>query len=341
MRHRRIHRGSRVEFLDFEASDLEPYEFLGPGPGEALVETKRSLVSPGTEVAVLRGLPGARRSFPYVPGYSVCGTVLRVGKNTRHVAPGSLVAGRMAHASQGIMTPASLFRVPDGVDPDEASFIELGIIALQGVRKARIRPGDRVAVIGQGLVGQLAARLARVAGAEPIVAVASSGRRRGPALEPGGADRFVALDAERDRLRSIEADIVIEAVGSSRAITTAMEAARDGGTVVLLGSARDLGRNLDWWHIAQKRELRVVGAHIGALPSCDTSPGRWTYEREGRLFLDLLSSERLRVSDLITWRASPSECNQVYEVLSEGGRGHVGIVFEWDRPAAGVAVQQT
>jgi hypothetical protein len=39
------------------------------------------------------------------------------------------------------------------------------------------------------------------------------------------------------------------------------------------------------------------------------------------------------VSDLITWRAAPWECNQVYEVLAEGGREHVGIVFEWERLA--------
>jgi len=326
-----------VVFVDFESADLEAYEFIGPAKGEALVRARRSLVSPGTETAVLRGLPGARRSFPYVPGYSVCGRVERVGRGTRGLEPGTLVAGRMAHASHGIMTPASMFVVPDGVPPEEACFIELGIIVLQGIRKSRIRPGTRLAVVGQGLIGQLAVRLARAAGAGPIVAVASSLRRMASAMKPGGADQFVALEGEPDAVGGISAEIVIEAVGSSRAITTAMEAAREGGTVVLLGSSRDLGRNLDWWEIAQRRRLTLVGAHIGALPSADASAGRWTYRQEGCLFLDLLAANRLTVSDLVTWRASPAECNRVYEVLAEGGGEHVGIVFDWDHLAAEAA----
>jgi D-arabinose 1-dehydrogenase-like Zn-dependent alcohol dehydrogenase len=250
---RRVHSCSRIEFLDFEVAHLERSQFLGPGKGEALVLAHRSCVSPGTEAAVLRGLPGARRSFPYVPGYSTCGTVLSVGGGTSGIAPGSLVAGRMPHASHGIMSQPSLFKVPDGVSAEEASFIELGIITIQGIRKAAIRPGDRVAVVGQGLIGQLASRLVRVVGSDSVVAVANSRRRMTSALVPGGASEFIALSDGPGAVRDIAADVVVEAVGSARAITLAMEAARPGGTVVLLGSSRDLGRNLDWRRIAQKR----------------------------------------------------------------------------------------
>jgi threonine dehydrogenase-like Zn-dependent dehydrogenase len=127
---------------------------------------------------------------------------------------------------------------------------------------------------------------------------------------------------------------VIEAVGTARAVITGMEAAREGGTVVLLGSSRDLGRNLDWWTLAQQRRLTLVGAHISDMPTVDSSAGRWTYREEGRLFLDLLASGALDITDLITWRPNPDECNQVYEALAEGGRHHVGIVFQWGQAAA-------
>jgi threonine dehydrogenase-like Zn-dependent dehydrogenase len=235
----------------------------------------------------------------------------------------------MSHASHGIMTPKSLFVVPRAVRGEDAAFLELGIITLQGIRKAGIRPGHRVAVVGQGLIGQLAVRLSRLCGADPIIAVASSRRRSKPALESGAVDQFVALSEGATAVRSLEADIVIEAVGSARAILVAMEAAREGGTVVLLGSSRDLGRNLDWQKLAQERSLMLVGAHVGALPPRDGAPSRWTYDQEGRLFLDLLAAGRLSVSDLITWRASPNDCNHVYEVLAEGGRDNVGILFDW------------
>src|SRR5688572_28495691 len=79
---RRVERGQRVEFLDFEIAHLEPYEFLGATAEDVLVRADASCVSPGTERAVLCGLPGARRPFPYAPGYSTAGVVVRAGKNS-------------------------------------------------------------------------------------------------------------------------------------------------------------------------------------------------------------------------------------------------------------------
>src|SRR5690554_4108014 len=85
---RRVQRGKHVEFLDFEIAHLEPYEFLSPAPNEVQVRVARTTVSPGTERAVLCGLPGARRPFPYVPGYSAAGEVVAIGKNVRGIAVG-------------------------------------------------------------------------------------------------------------------------------------------------------------------------------------------------------------------------------------------------------------
>lgn len=319
----------RIEFLDFEIAHLERIELLGPGQREVAIRAASSCVSPGTESAVLCGLPGARRSFPYAPGYSSVGVVTHAGKKSGYRV-GDRVAGRMSHASAGVLTPASLFDVPPDVSDEDAAFIELGIICLQGVRKAQIRPGDRVAVVGQGLIGQLAARLARIAGASSIVAVASSRRRAETALRAGGVDEFVSLSDGIQAVQRLDADVVIEAVGSSSAISLAMQAARRGGRVILLGSSRDLGRDVDWAG-AQDRDLAVIGAHIGVLPRQDVSPTRWTYEQEGRLFLQLLATGRLSVSPLVTWRPLPQECNRVYETLAAGGGEHVGVVFDWKR----------
>jgi|SRR5688572_4320021 len=334
MSRRRIERAARVEFLDFEIAHLEHAEFLGADATGVFVQAKASCVSPGTERAVLCGLPGSRRGFPYVPGYSTAGVVVRPGRRSKF-KPGDRVAGKMPHASHGVMTPASLFRIPDGVSDQEAAFLELGIICLQGIRKAAIRPGERVAVVGQGLIGQLAARLARAAGADAIVAVAASRRRIGTAMGTGGADAFVALSDGADAIARIEADVVIEAVGSAPAITLGMRAARRGGRVILLGSSRDLGRGLDWYALAQERGITLVGANIRAMPQHEQSATLWTYDQEGRLFLELLARRAVDVTDLITWRPKPGECNKVYEVLAGGGGEHVGIVFDWsDLPAA-------
>jgi threonine dehydrogenase-like Zn-dependent dehydrogenase len=91
---------------------------------------------------------------------------------------------------------------------------------------------------------------------------------------------------------------------------------------------------VDLGTLVQSRHISLVGAHISDMPGQDPSPGRHTYRQEGELFLDMLRSGRLSVSDLVTWRASPEECNAVYEILAKGGREHVAIVFDWRRPEA-------
>lgn len=326
---RRIYSGMRVEFLDFEIAYLARFETLSPAENEVLVEAECSLVSPGTERAVLCGLPGARRTFPYLPGYSTVGRIVKIGKAVKGYELGARVTGRIHHASCETVIADNIFRVPPGVTSEEASFIELGIIVLQGIRKAAIKPGDRVAVVGQGLIGQLCNRLARILCPASLIALAPSRNRERLARLPGGADEYMSLSEDPLCVHGIAADVVIEAVGTPQANVVAMNCARESGRVILLGSSRGLTRDLDIWALAQKRNLTILGAHISDMPEKDTSPQRWTYKQEGKLFLELLDAGRLKVGDLITWRALPEECNAVYEVLAGGGRDHVGVTFNW------------
>jgi threonine dehydrogenase-like Zn-dependent dehydrogenase len=134
----------------------------------------------------------------------------------------------------------------------------------------------------------------------------------------------------------INADVVIEAVGLPDAVETALRCCRVGGRVILLGSSRGLTRDIQLGRLVQERNLTIVGAHISDLPEQDCSPGRLTYRVEGKLFLDLLASGRLSVTELVTWRAAPDECNAVFELLAKGGGNQVAMVFNWlaGRPAA-------
>jgi threonine dehydrogenase-like Zn-dependent dehydrogenase len=331
---RAIRRGRRIAFLDFEIAYLEDYEYLGPAPDEVEVLAHRTTVSPGTESAVLCGLPGARRGFPYYPGYSMSGDVVAVGSRVRQFKVGDRVAGRAKHASGDSLGESLIFRVPDGVSYEAASFIELGIIVLQGVRKAAILPGDRVAVVGQGIVGQLTNRIARIVGAGEVIGLAASARRAAPALADGGVDRFVTTGAQDFDPDSIGADVVIEAVGSPDAISLAARCTRPGGRLVLLGSARGLSRGVELASMLQSRGLEMIGAHISNMPAREASIGRHTYRQEGQLFLDLLRQGRLDVGPLVTWRPSPQECNAVYELLAKGGKDQVAIVFDWQQAGA-------
>lgn len=127
----------------------------------------------------------------------------------------------------------------DALSDVEAAQVEPAAIALHGIRRAGIVPGDVVVVQGGGPIGLLAAQCARLAGAATVVVVEPQDARR--ALATGlGADLAVppgdgvgALVEELTEARG--ADVVVEAAGRAQLLTTALGLARRGGTVLLLG----------------------------------------------------------------------------------------------------------
>ena len=175
----------------------------GVEPGRVLVRTAFTLVSAGTERAVLEatgqnglfnsaadprrlrrafeilkeeGPSGiadrlqARRALPpeAVPGYAAAGRVEAVGRPIADLPPGTAVAcagaGHACHA-EWISVPRHLVTpVPRGVPLDEAAFTTLGAIAMQGVRRANLQIGECAVVLGLGLVGTLAAQILHAAG---------------------------------------------------------------------------------------------------------------------------------------------------------------------------------
>src|SRR5688572_17355160 len=172
-----------------------------PGPGEILISTRWSLISAGTELAVsdlaAKGLLGkararpeqarrvvdkartegigpalsavrARLGDPLTPGYSSVGAVEQTGEGVDGYTRGEVVACVGANAAchaDRVAVPAPLcVRVPEGTPERAAAFSALGAIAGHGVRLAGVDAGANVAVVGLGLVGQLAAQLVTAAG---------------------------------------------------------------------------------------------------------------------------------------------------------------------------------
>ncbi len=223
----------RIEVRDVPPPQLRPHGVL--------VHTAVSLISAGTERAKLdlgrKNLLAKARSRPdqvaqvldkvrregvlqtyhtvkarleeQSPlGYSSAGTVTQVGELAAGFKVGDRVAcggGEYASHAEVVCIPATLcVAVPDGVELDEAAFTTVGAVALQGVRQSAATVGDRVAVIGLGLVGLLTVQILRAAGCE-IVGVdpdagrcalaRSSGRR--PSRRPPGLSRPESWPAPR------------------------------------------------------------------------------------------------------------------------------------------------
>jgi 2-desacetyl-2-hydroxyethyl bacteriochlorophyllide A dehydrogenase len=302
-------------------------ELPAPGAGEVLVRTDFTAVSPGTERAFLNFVPGVSATFPLRPGYSGSGTVLRAGRGVPLRVGQRVACTGVQHASIALLPAERTFALDDRIDLEAAAFLELAIIAQQGVRKGHIQPGSRVGVIGGGLVGLLAAQVARAAGAS-VTVIAGSAAKRSAALATG-ADRFVALDRAGVDLAELACEAVIEATGSPDALAVATEAVTSGGRVVLLGSTRGVNRGVDFDRLLRRKEITLVGAHISTVPHRPEAGSEVSYEREAAEALALLTTGDIDPRALVRDRINPLEAAVFYRRLCLGDSGIVGAVFDW------------
>ena len=320
---RRIVRNQRIVFPGLEEAVLERAWGVGAGSGEILIRSLYTAVSPGTERAGYLNLPNFRVSWPHQPGYSGCGCVVKAARGVSGFRRGDLVAGIFKHSSLNIIEVGQVVSVPPGVKPEEAAFVTLGVIARCGVRAARIKPGEKVLVLGLGILGQLAIQMAKLAGAREVKGAARSGAKADLA-RLSGANGVITLGSP-EPVRPREApDVVIDVTGALPGFMTALETVREGGRVVMLGSFPGLRHQAPWPELLIRKNLTVRGAHIRNLGVEDLN-----YPLEAKAFLDDLAAGRIRLKHLITDICRPEDASALYSRLAGGDPSIVGILFDW------------
>ncbi len=134
-----------------------------------------------------------------------------------------------------------LVPLPDGVDDVAGAMLEPLGVAIHALRLARLPPGGSIGIFGAGPIGRLLIRLARLAGAETVVATDRLPHRLAAAREDGAIAELVVGGAERERLREALGgrllDVAIEIAGDDDALATAIALTRPAGTVVVAGIA--------------------------------------------------------------------------------------------------------
>lgn len=321
--------GQAVVWTDTGRAELVSVEVPMAGPGEVTIAVDASFVSPGTERAQYLRLPGTGISYPHRPGYSAAGTVIAVGYGCAGLEAGDRVAAaNVPHASLATVTANKVYRLPEGVGTDAAALVQIGVICGQGVRRADIQPGEVICVIGLGLIGSLAQRIAMAAGAGGATGIVRS-RDKESVARAGGIERLIALDEDPDDLSTLAFPVVIEATGDPEAVTTAVLVAAEQGRVVLLGSPRGLTRHFPVRLIREKR-LTVIGAHVETLTYESELAGIDAHRREAEDFLRKLADGTLQVVDLVGFSVHPREADAFYRDLARN-RELVGARFDWTR----------
>jgi len=209
---------------------LSAAEVPDPGLGEALVRTRYTTVSPGTELRSLAGKQVGMTSWGFVPGYSIAGEVVAVGDGVSLPVGTAVQSQGTAKANLPLLwggqigfavaPAAALVPIPAGVGLAEASFATMCGIAQRGVHASRFKPGWKVAVVGLGLIGQLSARLFRLAGVELRAYDLEASRIE--AAREGGVEAFDAREAPDGW-----ADLVVDATGTEAAFRSAIAIGKD------------------------------------------------------------------------------------------------------------------
>ncbi len=343
---------------------IEPFELPRLGPRDILLRTRLTQVSAGTEGNAIRarrsGAPlGVVADLPL--GYAAIGTVEAVGSDVTGFAPGDRLLGDGPHASHWLVTqtaPGSeateheLLPVPDEVDDAAAAFAILGDVALHAVRRARIALGESVAVHGQGVVGLIALRLARLSGAYPLIGVDVVSERlrvsqlygASHVVNAASQDVAAAIHAATPAPRRFVgvaatgleptsgADVQIHATSRIEVVPQLLQAAGDRGRIVIAGATAawpDPGPTVPLGlDVLLRREISVVGSYeTGVAASHPYWP--WSRARNHATFIDLIRRGELDVRPLISHVVPYRDAPAIYDMLVEGGEGWLSVAFSW------------
>jgi predicted dehydrogenase len=334
-----------------------------PRPKTALVRTAASLVSAGTERMVVefaeKSLAGKARSRPDLVkqvvdkarregllttveaalnrldqpmalGYSSAGTIVEVGDGLEGFKAGQRVAcaggGYAVHAEYVVVPQNLLAALPDEVGFEAAAFTTLGAIALHGFRLADVQVGGRVAVVGLGLLGLLAAGIARAAGCEVLGIDLELARVR--LAEEMGAQGVLREGAEEtaqvfSRGRGCDAVLICADSDSNDPVELAGRIARDRANIVAVGAVgmeiprRDyFGKELNFIVSRSYGPGRYDPGYEEGGRDYPIGYVRWTEGRNLEAFVDLLASGRLDVTSLISHRFPIEEASEAYALIS-------------------------
>jgi predicted dehydrogenase len=355
--------------------------------GEVLVANRVSLISPGTERSTVKvaqkNLLGKaldrpemarkvvaamqkdgvfatlhrvfdRLDTPAALGYSCAGVVLAMGKDVSGLSVGDRVAcagQNYASHAEIVSVPKHLcVKIPDGVSFEDASFVTLGAIALQGVRQAEPQLGDRVAVIGLGLIGQLTVQLLKASGCRVLGSDLDRSRRE-LAAELGAdvvADAGELIEAAKafSQGQGVDCVIITASTKSNEPVEAAGEIARQKGRVVVVGA---VGMTLPREPYYKKElEFRLSMSYgPGRYDRSYEEQGRdypfgyvrWTEQRNIEAFLHILRQGSVKVARLVTDRYPIEEAEVAYQRLTDGSAASLGLLIFYSADIADCSSQ--
>ena len=319
----------------------------------ALCRTTHSLISSGTERGIIQACQG--KSLDEIIrlgvqlGYTGAGIVEETkGEAVQEFQKGQRVAYYggpwVSHSEQVVIPKPLLFPLPDSVSSEQGSFIGIGAIAMHGFRQGRVGLGETCWIAGAGLIGNLCAQLALLAGCRVVVSDTDNSRLQ--LFKDCRSEGEDYLTASPDNVESTiqnfshqqGADAIFLCMGgtSSEPLEQAIRFIRPGGKIVILGTPElQIPREEFFYKEAEITISRAAGPGRYSMDyekqgiDYPVQYVRWTEGRNLAEVLRLIAAERLIVNPLISRKYSLQQIHEAYAELTQA-QPSPGILITWD-----------
>ena len=299
---------------------------------EVLVETVCSAISAGTEMLVYRGqfpqltdahdAVSSELNYPLAYGYACVGRVKEIGKKVGREWKNRLVFSFQPHTSHFFSKTDFLYPIPQSVSPENACFLPNMETAVNLVQDGAPIIGERVLVLGQGVVGLLTASLLNEFPLENLTVVDSIERRR-DALGVESQNSKIKNVAPND-LQPSTFDLVFELTGSPAALNTAIEYTAFSGRIVIGSWYGQKRAEIDLGGAFHRSRIRLISSQVSTI-SPELS-GRWDKSRRFGVAWDAL--ERIQPQKWITHRFSLSDAKKAYQLLDEHPQDTIQVILQ-------------
>lgn len=298
-----------------------------PGPGQMLIEVKRSLISRGSELFHRYVLEEAVR--PDIMGYSDAGEVVAISPDVNNFSVGQRVMVNAPHAQYVIGNESGrrkrAFALPEDLTYEAATFLPLTTSSVMWMRSSPIQPGQTAVILGQGIVGSLCAQIIRERNPGQVIVVDAHPLRCEIAAKLG-PDAVINV-SETDSVAEVKkltngagADLVVECVGGNMGIRSFEQAQKmlaPEGAIHLIAKYQGAPLPLNGDQFMNKR--LIAGMRL------DQSREECMQDAA-----QMLIDGRVRHSELITHRLPWEQTPDAYHMLYNKPQEALGVVLEWD-----------
>jgi 2-desacetyl-2-hydroxyethyl bacteriochlorophyllide A dehydrogenase len=316
-----------------------------PGADDVLVETICSAISAGTEKLIYDGrfpreleadsvISSLRGGFQYplAYGYACVGVVRETGKQVDKSWYDKLVFAFQPHTSHFIAKADSLFPIPDSLSPESASFLPNMETAVNLVQDGAPILGERVLVLGQGVVGLLTASLLNEFPLESLVTADRFELRREESKKIGVSETvdpeyFQNTSASKNDQSTYAQsfDLTYELTGSPSALNDAIALTRFSGRIIIGSWYGEKRAEIDLGGSFHRSRIKLISSQVSSI--APELSGRWDKGRRFGVAWEAL--KRIQPQKWITHRFPVEEAAKAYQLLDEHPQETIQILLDY------------